>query len=92
MSAPNALGVAALAISARPALRRNPVDLVARLESTARRTMTNYTGPSDAGNTAPTYDGRPCSTGYCHLDTSSSIGFAEAYGAGLVDAGAVVDG
>ena len=90
MSAPNALGVAALVISAKPALRHDPDDLLARLEATARRTMTNYTGPSDPSNTAPTYDGRPCATGYCHLDTSSTIGFTDAYGAGLVDAGTAV--
>jgi hypothetical protein len=52
--------------------------------------MTNYTGPNDPADIAPTFDGRPCATGYCHLDASSSIGFAEAYGAGLVDAGAAV--
>jgi hypothetical protein len=52
--------------------------------------MTNYTGPSDPSDTAPTYDGRPCATGYCHLDTSSSIGFVDSYGAGLIDAGAAV--
>jgi subtilisin family serine protease len=90
MSAPNALGVAALVLSARPALRRDPEDLVARLVATAQRTMTNYTGPTDPANTAPTYDGRQCATGYCHLDTSSAIGFADAYGAGLIDAGTAV--
>jgi subtilisin family serine protease len=90
MSAPNALGVAALVLSAKPSLRRDPADLVARLQSTARRTMTNFTGPDDLANTAPTYDGRPCASGYCHLDTSSAIGFTNAYGAGLVDAGAAI--
>jgi subtilisin family serine protease len=90
MSAPNALGVAALAISAKPELRHDPVDLVARLQATAQKALTNYTGPDDPDNTDPTYDGRPCATGYCHLDTSSPIGFADAYGVGLVDAGAAV--
>ena len=90
MATPNALGVAALAVSAKPELRHDPADLVARLEATARQTMTNYTGPEDPNNTSPTYDGRPCDTGYCHLDTSVSIPFADAYGAGLVDAGAAV--
>ena len=90
MSTPNALGVAALVISAKPALRHDPADLVDRLQATARRTMTNYTGPDDPSNTSPTYDGRPCDTGYCHLDTSVQIPFADAYGAGLVDAGAAV--
>jgi lantibiotic leader peptide-processing serine protease len=90
MSAPNALGVAALAISAKSQLRHDPAALVSRLETTARQTLTNFTGPDDPYNTAPTYDGRPCATGYCHLDTSVSIPFADAYGAGLVDAGAAV--
>jgi lantibiotic leader peptide-processing serine protease len=87
MSSPNAVGVAALTLSAKPALRRNPAALVARLQSTARKTMTNYTGPSDPANTATSFDGRRCPTGYCHLDTSRAIGFSDAYGAGLVDAG-----
>jgi hypothetical protein len=90
MSAPNALGVAALAISAKSELRHNPAALVARLQATARRSLTNYTGPTDPTNTSPTYDGRPCATGYCHLDTARRIPFADAYGAGLVDAGAAV--
>jgi lantibiotic leader peptide-processing serine protease len=90
MSAPNALGVAALVLSAKPALRHDPADLMARLQATARRTMTNYTGPDDPDNTSPTYDGRPCQTGYCHLDTSVSIPFADAYGAGLVDTATAV--
>jgi subtilisin family serine protease len=90
MAAPNALGVAALVLSARPGLRDNPNGLISRLTSTARQGMTNWTGPDDPDNTSPTYDGRSCSTGYCHLDTSAPIGFADAYGAGLVDAGAAV--
>jgi hypothetical protein len=52
--------------------------------------MTNNTGPVDPANTSPTYDGRACSTGFCHLNTSVQIPFADAYGAGLVDAGAAV--
>jgi len=90
MSAPNALGVAALVVSAKPALRHDPTDLITRLQTTARRTMTNYTGPDDPSNTSPTYDGRPCNTGYCHLDTTHPLPFADAYGAGLVDAGTAV--
>jgi subtilisin family serine protease len=90
MSAPNALGVAALVLSAKPQLRHDPAALISRLETTARQTMTNFTGPDDPYDTAPTYDGRPCATGYCHLDTSVSIPFADAYGAGLVDAGAAI--
>jgi subtilisin family serine protease len=90
MATPNALGVAALAISAKPQLRGNPAALTSRLLATARKTLTNYTGPNDPANTLPTYDGDLCTTGYCHLDTSHRIGFADAYGAGLVDAGAAV--
>jgi subtilisin family serine protease len=90
MSAPNAVGVAALAISAKTDLRHHPVDLVARLQVTAKKALTNYTGPDDPDNTDSTYDGRPCNTGYCHLDASTPIGFTDAYGAGLVDAGAAV--
>jgi hypothetical protein len=90
MAAPNALGVAALVLSAKPALRDDPSDLVARLTATAQKGLTNWTGPDDPVNTNQTYDGRPCLTGYCHLDTSDPIPFADAYGAGLVDAGAAV--
>jgi lantibiotic leader peptide-processing serine protease len=90
MSAPNALGAAALVVSARPGLRHDPAGLVDRLRATARRTMTNFTGPDDPDNTSPTYDGRTCDAGYCHLDTSVQIPFADAYGAGLVDAATAV--
>src|SRR5205085_1670416 len=50
MATPNAVGVAALAISARPSLRDDPDALAARLLSTAQRGVVNYTGPSDAAN------------------------------------------
>lgn len=90
MSTPNALGVAALVVSARPSLRRNPVALQARLQLTARRNMTNFTGPNDPDDDAPSFEGDPCDTGYCHLDTSRRIGFADAYGAGIVDAAAAL--
>src|SRR2546423_2455371 len=72
--------------------RVDPAALVTRLRATARQTMTNFTGPDDPNNTSPTYDGRPCNSGYCHLDTSVQIPFAEAYGAGIVDAGSAVSG
>jgi hypothetical protein len=90
MSAPNALGVAALVVSARPSLRHDPSSLLARLQATARHNMTNWTGPNDPSDTRATYDGRPCATGYCHLDTSSAIPFGQAYGAGLVDAASAI--
>jgi subtilisin family serine protease len=90
MSSPNALGVAARVVSAKPALRANPAGLLARLQGTARTNMANFTGPTDPSNADSTYDGRPCGTGYCHLDTSRRIRFADAYGAGIVDAGRAV--
>jgi hypothetical protein len=47
-------------------------------------------GPNDAVSTAPSLSGTPCTTGYCHVNQSQPIAFADAYGAGLVDAGAAV--
>jgi subtilisin family serine protease len=90
MSSPNAAGVAALVLSARPGLRGRPTALTRRLEQTAKAELTNFMGPNDPDNTAPSLDGTACATGYCHVDQSSAISFADAYGAGLVDAGAAV--
>jgi lantibiotic leader peptide-processing serine protease len=90
MSAPNAAGVAALVLSARPELRGRPDALVGRLEASARQDPVNYMGPNDPDNTAPALNGTPCATGYCHVDQTHPIPFADAYGAGLVDAGAAV--
>jgi hypothetical protein len=47
-------------------------------------------GPNDPANTAPTLDGTPCATGFCHVDQTHPIAFSDAYGAGLVDAAAAV--
>jgi hypothetical protein len=47
-------------------------------------------GPSSPYNVAPALNGIPCATGFCHLDQAHAIGFADAYGAGLVDAAAAV--
>jgi lantibiotic leader peptide-processing serine protease len=92
MSSPNAAAAAALVLSARADLRFHPDALTSRLEDTARTGLTNYMGPNDPANTAPTLSGTPCATAYCHVDRSSPISFADAYGAGLVDAGAAVGG
>jgi lantibiotic leader peptide-processing serine protease len=92
MSTPNAAGVAALALSARPDLRGRPGALLARLQSTARTGFVNYMGPNDASNTVPSLSGVPCTTGFCHIDQTQPIAFSDAYGAGLVDAGAAVAG
>ena len=90
MSSPNAAGVAALVLSARRDLRGRPEALERRLEASARQNLTNFMGPNDAGSTAPALNGTPCGTGYCHVSQSQPIAFADAYGAGLVDAGAAV--
>ena len=52
--------------------------------------MTNNTGPNDPTNTAPSYSGAACSTGFCHLDFASPVAFADAYGAGVVNAATAV--
>ena len=90
MSAPNVAGVAVLTLAAHPRLQRNPDALLARLERTANDGVTNYTGPNDPNNTTPAVDGTPCDTGYCHLDFKHPISSGDAYGAGIVDAGAAV--
>ena len=90
MSSPNAVGVAALVLSARRDLRGRPDALERRLAGTARHDLTNFMGPNDPGSTAPALNGTPCDTGYCHVSQTQPIAFADAYGAGLVDAGAAV--
>ena len=90
MSSPNAAGVAALVLSAHHELVGRPAALVHRLADTANRSPVNYMGPNDASNAAPGLDGTPCATGFCHVDQSHPIGFGDAYGAGVVDAGAAV--
>jgi subtilisin family serine protease len=90
MSSPNAAGVAALVLAARPNLRENPDALLARLQQTARTGMVNLTGPNDPANKTPGFDGTPCATGYCHLQFRTPISAADAYGAGIVNAEAAV--
>jgi subtilisin family serine protease len=91
MSSPNATGVAALVLSAKPSLRKNPDALLARLQSTARTDMVNLMGPNDPDNHAPGAAGSPdCKSGWCHIDRDHPISFSDAYGAGIVDAGAAV--
>jgi subtilisin family serine protease len=88
MSSPNATGVAALTLAAHPALQGDPDGLLARLQSTARTNMVNLMGPNDPFNTADSATAGPCTTGWCHVDRVHPIGFGDAYGAGMVDAGA----
>jgi hypothetical protein len=47
-------------------------------------------GPNDPANFAASLAGVPCTTGYCHIDQAHPVLFADAYGAGLVDADAAV--
>jgi hypothetical protein len=90
MSSPNAVGVAALTLSARRNLIGRPDALLARLQSTANHDPVNYMGPNDPANFAYSLSGAACTTGYCHIDQAHPIPFADAYGAGLVDAAAAV--
>jgi lantibiotic leader peptide-processing serine protease len=90
MSSPNAAGVGALTLAAHPALQGNPAGLLARLIATARTNMTNHMGPNDPANSADSVLGGPCPTGWCHVDQSHPIPFADAYGAGIVNAAAAV--
>jgi subtilisin family serine protease len=90
MSSPNATGVAALTLAAHPELQGDPDGLLAQLQSTARTDMVNYMGPNDPNNKAVSAAGAPCTTGWCHIDRSNPISFGDAYGAGMVNAGAAV--
>lgn len=90
MSSPNAAGAAALTLAAHPELQGSPDGLLARLQSTARTDMANYMGPNDPANTAPSAAGVPCVAGFCHVDRNNAIAFGDAYGAGIVNAGAAV--
>jgi len=89
MSAPEATGVAALVLSARPELRESPDALATALTSTARA-ADNHTGASSPSK-APGWDEKvPCTVGFCHVDWSRPIDDASAYGAGIVDAAAAI--
>ena len=90
MASPNAVGVAALALSARHDLVGHPDALLTRLQATASQSPVNYMGPNDPANFAASLFGAPCATGYCHVDQAHPLPFADAYGAGLVDAAAAV--
>ncbi|MDX6415292.1 MAG: hypothetical protein QOG06_2281 [Gaiellaceae bacterium] len=90
MASPNAAGVAALVLSSHRELLGRPAALVERLAATTQRSFVNYMGPNDPANSAPALDGTPCLTAFCHVDQAHPIAFSDAYGAGLVDAGAAV--
>jgi hypothetical protein len=51
--------------------------------------MTNFMVPNDPANTSAGFSGVPCPTGWCHLAFGlPAISFSDAYGAGMVNAGA----
>jgi lantibiotic leader peptide-processing serine protease len=93
MSSPQVAGVAALTLAAKPALREHPDQLAAQLKSTAKTGLVNHTGKSSP-DTGAGWDGTPCGTGYCHLTWATTgpnaIPFAQAYGAGMVNAAQAV--
>jgi subtilisin family serine protease len=91
MSSPNATGVAALAVAAHPTLAENPDALLSHLQGAARTDMVNHMVRNDTTDTGVSVTSGPCPTGWCHLDSDAPpISFADAYGAGMVDAGTAV--
>jgi subtilisin family serine protease len=90
MAAPNVAGVVALMLAKNNKLHGQPSSILARLQATARDDVVNYTGPNDPNNTTPDIDGYACDTGFCHLDFKHRISSRDAYGAGIVGAGAAV--
>ena len=91
MSSPNAAGVAALVLSAHRELVGRPGGARTPARRHGEPLARELHGPERSRRTtAPALDGTPCATGFCHLDQSHPIAFGDAYGAGLVDAGAAV--
>ena len=90
MSTPNAAGVAALVLSARRELVGRPAALVRRLTDTASHAPVNFMGPNDPVNTAPALTALRARPASATSTSTHPIGFADAYGAGLVDAAAAV--
>lgn len=86
VSTADATGIAALALSAHRELRGDPDALVAHLQATARTDMENRTGVNAPLDHRADVFGSECATGYCYTDFRTAIGFAHAYGAGLLDA------
>jgi lantibiotic leader peptide-processing serine protease len=92
MAAPHVSAVIALIASAHPSLQGNPAALVAKLKATT--TMPHNATPGlsatdhSAGDLRSLYPDR-CADGFCHLG-GPAISDAEAYGAGLINAGNAV--
>jgi subtilisin family serine protease len=93
LSSPQVAGVAALALAANPALQEKPDALAAKLKGTAGKALVNHTGKTlkDGG---AAWDGTACTAQYCHVSFATTgpnaIPFAQAYGAGMVNAAAAV--
>ena len=90
MATPHVSATVALIASAQPQIRHNPNELVVRLLSSARHVTGNTTPPLSATDTSPgDLTGVACTTGFCHLG-GPAINDWDAYGVGIVDAGAAV--
>jgi subtilisin family serine protease len=86
MATPHASAVVALIASTHPAIRHDPLSLIAALKASTNVAPRNSTpGLSATDYSAADRTGDLCPTGYCHLG-GRAISYAEAYGAGLVDA------
>lgn len=85
MAAPQAVGVLALILSARPKLADDPERLVALLKANAKSARNTTPGLSATDTSGGDRTGGTCNTGYCHLG-GDAISSSDAYGAGVVNA------
>ena len=90
MSTPNVAGVAALVLSAHPRARRPSCRARAPPDEFCESLPRELHGPERRSRHRARAGRVPCATGFCHIDQSHPIAFGDAYGAGLVDAGAAV--
>jgi subtilisin family serine protease len=95
MATPHVSATLALIVSAWPALRYDPKNLVKFLTKTAvtpTKSLKNTTPPVSGKDTSNTdLTGDACPGGYCHLG-GKAISAKEAFGAGLVNAANAVAG
>jgi lantibiotic leader peptide-processing serine protease len=85
MAAPAVAGIAALVVSVRPELRRNP-DAITKVLKFSARQASNLTPPLSAYDRSPgDATGIACDSGFCHLG-GQRITAKDAYGAGIVNA------
>ena len=86
MATPHVSAVLALIASARPALRGDPDRLIAVLKGHARAAHNTTQILSRTDHSPGDLTGPSCGSGYCHLG-GPAISDADAYGAGLIQAG-----